>query len=54
MKKIFVLGFVIAAFLSCSIEDNPQEEFHSEILPIVNATLPDEMHYRESYTITYT
>jgi hypothetical protein len=54
MKKLFILGFVLMTFLSCSTDDVPNEEFHFEILPIESVTLPTEMHYGDVYTINYT
>jgi len=53
MKKLFYFGLIIAAFWSCSLDDSANEEFHFEILPIENASVPDEMSFGEVYTIGY-
>ena len=53
MKKLFYFGLIIAAFWSCSLDDSANEEFHFEILPIENASVPDEMSFNEVYTIGY-
>ena len=54
MKKLFYFGLIIAAFWSCSLDDSASEDFHFEILPIENASVPDEMSFGEVYTIGYT
>jgi len=54
MKKLFFLGFIIAAFWSCSIDNPVNEDFEFEILPIESVSLPDEMSFGEVYNISYT
>jgi uncharacterized Rmd1/YagE family protein len=54
MKKIFLFGFVIVAFWSCSLDDSNSEDFYSEVLPIESVSLPDEFQYGETYEINYT
>ena len=53
MKKLFLFGFVLVAFWSCSIDDSINEDFYFEILPIEDASVPTEMYFGEIYTISY-
>ncbi len=53
MKKLFILGTIIATFFACSVEESPKDEFHLEILPIESVTLPTEVQYGETYTVNY-
>jgi len=53
MKKIFLFGFIVVAFWSCSLDDSLNDDFYFEILPIESAYVPDEMHFGEVYTINY-
>jgi hypothetical protein len=53
MKKIFLFGFIVVAFWSCSTDDSLNDDFYFEILPIESASVPTEMHFGEVYTINY-
>jgi len=54
MKKLLFIGFILASLWSCSTDDTTDEDFHFEILPIEQVTMPDVMYYNEVYTINYT
>ena len=53
MKKLFLFGFIIAAFWSCSLDDSSNVDFQFEILTVESASVPNEMHFGEVYTINY-
>jgi hypothetical protein len=51
MKKyLVVIGFIIATFTSCSIDDNRQS-FYLEVLPIQSVELPEEFIFGETHEI---
>lgn len=54
MKKLVLLCMVAVSFLSCSDDDLNGDTFHQELIPIDEASLPDEFIYNQVYTITYT
>lgn len=54
MKKLILLGLVIASFWSCSVDDSVNEDFHFEILPIRSVDMPEFVSYNNVYTIDYT
>lgn len=53
MKKILVLGVIIAAVFSCSTDDSSDTNFYFEILPIESAIVHDEVEFGRTYTIEY-
>ena len=52
MKKIALLSLVIL-FWSCSVSDD-EEDFHLEILPIMQVQVPDQLVGGDVNRITYT
>jgi hypothetical protein len=52
MKKLLLLFFALT-LVSCTSDDNPNEEFHFELMPIVNINMPESFQYNNSYTIEY-
>lgn len=51
MKRIFLLGILLAVFLSCNPSDDGPD-FNIEILPIESVEIPDEFEMGEVYPIT--
>lgn len=57
MKKFALLALVfILTFSSCSLDDNPAENFYLEVLPIESVEMPEYFVHGETYEIlvTYT
>ncbi len=55
MKKLFYLSIVLLLFSSCSIDDNnPNDDFFFEILPIESVIMPEEFVFGQSYEISVT
>ncbi|MCA0131347.1 hypothetical protein [Winogradskyella alexanderae] len=57
MKKLGLIVVLLFPFLwSCSIEDENEQGFYLEVLPVDSVEMPDEFIYGETYNIllTYT
>lgn len=57
MKKFALLVFAfVSIFTSCSIDDNPADDFYLEVLPIDSVEMPEYFVHGETYEIlvTYT
>lgn len=52
MKKLLALAFFVVIFSSCSDTGNDSPNFHYEILPIEEATIPATFEWNETYDIT--
>jgi hypothetical protein len=52
MKKIIFIAFFAVLFASCTDNDNDNQTFHYEILPIEEATIPSSFEWNETYDIT--
>ena len=53
MKKVIVLLSVLVLMFSCSVDDENNDEFHFEILPIASVEMPESFTSGEVYNITY-
>lgn len=55
MKKLFYLCIILLSFNACSIDDNnPNDDFFFEILPIESVIMPEEFVFGQSYEISVT
>ena len=55
MKKLIFLGFVFMTMLtSCSLEDNENQGFFVEVMPIETVDMPDHFVHGETYEIILT
>ena len=54
IKKVFFLGVLSFFFISCSLEDPNNLDFHYEFMPVVEVSIPDSFEYNEVYSIEYT
>lgn len=55
MKKLFYLCIILLSFSSCSIDDNnPNDDFFFEILPIESVDIPEVFILGQSYEISVT
>lgn len=53
MKKIILL-LISLSFLSCSLDDGNEINFHREFLPIVSADVPEFFVHGEDHEVTVT
>jgi hypothetical protein len=53
MKKFFLLSFLLASLVSCTPDDSGAN-FHTEIVPIANVTIPEEFQFGQVYEIGVT
>lgn len=53
IKKVFFLGILSFFFVSCSLDDSDNLDFHYEFMPIIEVSLPDSFDYNHVYNIEY-
>lgn len=51
MKRIILLLVTVTLFLSCSVNDDNQDNYQYEVLPIESYTLPENFKLGATYTI---
>lgn len=51
MKKIILLLVVATTFLSCSIDDNKNDNYQYEVLPVTSYTVPESFTLGKTYEI---
>lgn len=54
MKRIFLLLIIGIALVSCSLETEDGTNFHTELLPIESAILPNEFKRDKVYDLPFT
>lgn len=53
IKKVFFLGILSFFFISCSLDDPNNLDFHYDFMPIIDVSFPDSFEYNEVYNIEY-
>lgn len=51
MKKIILLLVVATTFLSCTLDENSNENYRFEVLPVASYSVPDTLNLGETYKI---
>ena len=54
MKKIIFLLLIAISLTSCSLEDDPSNDFYYDILPVESVDIPEEFELGQTYEITVT